>query len=279
MSAVLAHVADIHFGAEDRDALTAFGEALKGMPEAVVVVAGDLTLKGKRSEFKAAAAWLSTLDRPIMLCAGNHDVPYYGLLQRLLKPFDAYEESFPDHDEQKMLRDDFALLSLNTARGVQFRLNWAHGAISKRQARQATTELREAPPGAVKVLVCHHPLVIPPGAPIKTRTRGGPEAARILAEGGVDLVLTGHLHRPFVLRMPQGDGCTWSIGAGTLSCRQRGDPASFTIVSREADAVRTTVWRIENGHAAPAESLVLTLRGGCGPVSGPVAPVRADALH
>jgi 3',5'-cyclic AMP phosphodiesterase CpdA len=257
---VLAHCADVHFGAEDTDALAAFAAALRDLPDATVVVAGDLTYEGRRREFQAAADWLTSLERPVILTPGNHDVPVYNLFSRLTDPFNRHEKSFADHDNQTLFGDDFALLSLNTARGAQWRLNWAHGAISNEQAEDAVACFQQSPTSAVRTIVCHHPLVIPPGAPIKTRTRGGPEAATIMAEGGVDLVLTGHLHRPFVLQLPGGDGKTWSVGAGTLSERQRGDPASFTVLTREGGDVRVTAWRIDGSRAAPAETALLELR-------------------
>jgi 3',5'-cyclic AMP phosphodiesterase CpdA len=41
------------------------------------VVSGDITQKGLRGEFAAAAAWLERLPKPQITCPGNHDVPYY----------------------------------------------------------------------------------------------------------------------------------------------------------------------------------------------------------
>jgi hypothetical protein len=51
-----------------------------------------------------------------------------------------------------------------------------------------------------------------------------------LVAAGVDLVLTGHVHNPFVLPLNGSGPGGWAIGAGTLSRRLRGTPASFTTI-------------------------------------------------
>ena len=52
----------------------------------------------------------------------------------------------------------------------------------------------------------------------------------------MDLILSGHLHTPFLEPVPGGDDHTYAVGAGTLSLRTRGPPAGFsTIVADEAE--------------------------------------------
>ena len=63
----LMHLSDIHFGREDRLALEEtrkFAERLK--PDAIIV-AGDITQKGRRSEFAAAREWFDSLDFPVIV--------------------------------------------------------------------------------------------------------------------------------------------------------------------------------------------------------------------
>ena len=259
-TASIVHVGDIHFGCEDAQALTALANALPGIDPALIVVAGDLTYRGRRSEFEAAGAWLAALQRPIVLTAGNHDVPFLNLFARAFTPFEDFDRNLADCGVQTYEDDAFSIVSLNTARGMQTRLNWAHGVITAEQARAAAARLGDMRPGTARIVVCHHPLVLPPGAPIRTRTRGGPEAAEILAHAGVDLVLTGHLHRPFAQPFPFGDKKTWSLGCGTLSHRQRGTPASFSVMTRTAGGVEVTPWHAVDGVATPTETQRIPLR-------------------
>ena len=56
----LVQVSDIHFGGENREAVEAATQRIREEAPDLTVVAGDLTLDGKTSEFDAAAAWISS---------------------------------------------------------------------------------------------------------------------------------------------------------------------------------------------------------------------------
>ena len=98
----------------------------------------------------------------------------------------------------------------------------------------------KAPSGALRVVACHHPLVEVVGSPVSGGVYRGAVAAKALAEGGVDLILTGHVHNPFAVGLPFGDGKTYAVGAGTLSLRTRGTPPSFNVITADANAITIT---------------------------------------
>jgi 3',5'-cyclic AMP phosphodiesterase CpdA len=103
----------------------------------------------------------------------------------------------------------------------------------------------------VKVFACHHPLIDIEGAPVTGGVRRGVHAATLLAEAGVDLVLTGHVHVPFALPLTiVSEGC-YAIGAGTLSQRTRGTPPSFSTieVTERTFDVRVHAWTGERFEA------------------------------
>ena len=83
------------------------------------------------------------------------------------------------------------------------------------------------------------------------RVWGGPDAARRLSEARADLVLTGHIHAPFVMAYPFGDGQTQAVGAGTLSWRERGAPAGFNIIEADELEIRITALAWGGGGLAP----------------------------
>ena len=80
------------------------------------------------------------------------------------------------------------------------------------------------------------------------RVRGGAHAARRLVKAGADLIVTGHLHAPFVQALPFGDGLTYAVGAGTLSRRERGEPPSFNVITLDGDRLTVAVMAWD-GHA------------------------------
>ncbi len=130
------------------------------------------------------------------------------------------------------------LAAVNTARGIQIRLNWSKGEISRQQTDRASKTLGFRADGDLGIMVCHHPLAEMVGGPMTARVRGGEAAAKRLCEGGTDLVLTGHIHSPFAMALPYGDRHTYAVGASTLSVRERGSPAGFNVIEFDRDTIR-----------------------------------------
>jgi hypothetical protein len=92
----------------------------------------------------------------------------------------------------------------------------------------------------LRVLACHHPLVEMIGAPMTGEVKRGEAAAGIFAEAGVDLITTGHVHVPFALPISLGDHCSYAVGCGTLSHRERGAPPSFNQIDWDAHHITVT---------------------------------------
>lgn len=251
MTLHIAHLSDIHFGGENPHALAAAFDWLVAERPDLVIISGDLTVAGARAEFAAAAAWISALGQrglAVVSLPGNHDTPEFDLPRRLLNPWGRWRKHFGPSDNIGHSAPGLTLAAFNSARGVQPRLNWSKGAVDRRQAQAAAARLASAPAGDLRVVVCHHPLVELPDGPMTGRVWGGPAAAQLLAEAGADLVLTGHIHSPFAMPFPYGDGQTLAVGAGTLSLRERGTPAGFNKIEVDDLEIRITalVWNEQN---------------------------------
>jgi 3',5'-cyclic AMP phosphodiesterase CpdA len=238
LKARIIQLSDIHFGGEHLPALAAVAEFIKSQPFDLLLTTGDITSFGTRDEFKTASVWFSSLPGPQMFTPGNHDTPWAGAVDRVFFPFGRYAKCFGDPDRDEFTRPGLMVQATNTARGVQIRINWSKGEIYRRQVLDAAGRFAAAEPGALKVLACHHPLMEVTGGPITARVRGGRRAAQIFSEAKVDLVLTGHLHTPFALPYPFGDGRTYAVGCGTLSLRERGFPPSFNVIEAEDGCIR-----------------------------------------
>ncbi len=250
MSYRLVHVSDIHFGAEDQVALDGFRRSIDDLKPDAIAVSGDLTQRGKRREFAAAAEWLETLGAETFIVAGNHDTPWSNIPVRIFAPFARYQKHLGKFDiTGKSVsigkRDALALTGCNTSRGIQFRLNWAEGRINNKQIELVSKLAREATAVAGKFLVCHHPLYDPDHSPINIDTRGKQDAASRLIGAGVNAVLTGHLHIPLTVREKTNEGTLYHINAGTLSSRLRGQPASFNLIEgADGNDMRLTVFKL-----------------------------------
>jgi 3',5'-cyclic AMP phosphodiesterase CpdA len=235
------HFSDIHFGAENVEAVAAALAFAHAQPSDLMLVTGDITQSGETREFEAAAAWFRALPQPLFVIPGNHDTPYWDLIARLAWPWRRYEKiiGHPSNDHQFQTAA-VAVRGVNTARAAQLRLNWSKGAIDLEQTRRAARALSEAPAKALKIIACHHPLIEMEGAPMTGDVRCGRAAAEIFAASGVDLVVTGHVHVPFALEIPIGDRRSHAVGAGTLSLRERGAPAGFNEIVWDEKDIRVS---------------------------------------
>ena len=231
MTIRIAHLSDIHFGGEIPEAVEASIEAVAAFAPTLTAVTGDLTLNGLPREFRDVGRWLARFPGPMLVTPGNHDTPYWNLVLRALTPFARYRRYVGAANFSAFDASGLAVRSLSSARGAQPRLDWSKGAMSIVQVRKLDWGHHAA--GGVRVFACHHPLIEIEGAPVTGAVHRGAEAVAQLVEEGVELILTGHVHVPFVLPVLADTVC-YNVGAGTLSIRTRGTPPSFsTIVADE----------------------------------------------
>lgn len=266
----LLHLTDPHFGCEDKAALKAVERFIAERRPDALIVTGDISTDGLRHELQSACDWMRALPVPVILTPGNHDVPYYNLFGRIVDPWARFRAASRGIRTETWRTKDWTIVPINTARGVQARLNWAQGAISTRQVRAAQAELANSAPEALRIVMTHHPLDWPNDAPIKGATIGGVHALRALADAGATLFLSGHLHFASARFV---EGRALSITSGTLSRRVRHEPCAFTVVRRPAPhTIEAEVVHIVQGVAETASVRAFQLRPG-GDVSPP--PVAA----
>jgi 3',5'-cyclic AMP phosphodiesterase CpdA len=257
----LIHLSDIHFGGEIRPAVEAAIAYLQADPPDLIVVTGDLTLNGLPREFRAAAAWRRRLPGRAILTPGNHDTPYWNLPLRALRPFERYRRYIGPPRGVGFDSPSLSVRTINTARGAQPRPDWSKGAINLAAANAAVANLAAQPVEALKVVGCHHPLIDIQGSAVTGAVHRGAAAALIFAEGGVDLVLTGHVHVPFAFALPYGDAKTYAVGAGTLSQRTRGAPPSFNLIEIMPQDITVTAMAWTGEAFAPDQQWRLERRG------------------
>ena len=227
----LFHISDLHFGREDRAAVRWFADLVHAERPDAVVCTGDLTMRARKREFAAAADWLKALGVPVTIEPGNHDLPYFNPFARLLDPYRRYD-AIEKMIERPLALPDVLLVPLKTTARFQLR-NLAHGRVSKSGLKAALERLADKPAGALAIVACHHPL-IRTGFIGHGDTRGGADALALLAEAGVDAVLSGHVHDAFDVAHHEAGRVVRLVGAGTLSERLRTTPPSFNELRIEA---------------------------------------------
>jgi 3',5'-cyclic AMP phosphodiesterase CpdA len=229
----LFHVSDVHFGAEDKAAIAWFGEAVRRERPDAVIMTGDLTMRARTSEFEAAAEWLESLDRPITVEVGNHDLPLYNLFARFVRPYRRYKR-LERMIERPLQIKGMTIVPLKTTARFQFRWDWSKGYVSDGELARTLKRIQAVPKGDLIFVAAHHPL-IDVGTKSSGDTRHGAAALEAVKAAGAHAVLSGHVHDPFDL--PHGD--LRMIGAGTLSTRTRLDPPSFNEIRIDGGTFET----------------------------------------
>jgi len=267
----IAHVSDVHFGGEDKGAVEAVIAEIEALAPDLTVVTGDLTLNGLPEEFAAARAWLHRLPSPLLMTPGNHDTPYWNLLLRSLVPFDRYERFIGPANSSAYDAPGLSVRTLNSARGAQFRLDWSKGAIDVGRLSMLGWSGQDG----LRIFACHHPLMDITDAPVTGHTWGGRAAAAVLAKQKVELVLTGHVHIPFAVPLPDAPWAAYALGAGTLSVRTRGTPPSYSTIVAEPGVFEVSVRGWVDGRFETLQTRRLIRGANAG--SDPAAPAHSPA--
>ena len=243
MTRRLAHLSDLHFGRDDPAVAAGLRDDLRRCGADLVLVSGDLTPRARRRHFRQARAFLDGLGIPWLAVPGNHDVPLYDLGRRLLDPYGRYRRFVHPHLEPEYQDRDIAVLGLNT---VLPRV-WKGGLVRQHALRR----LQEWSRGAgdrLRVVVAHHPFTRH-DASTADLVRGWREAVQAMEQAGVDLVLTGHLHRfglsPARAAAAGGPHSLVVVRASTsISTRRRGEPNAYGLVHVDPDrlAVESRAW-------------------------------------
>lgn len=239
----LFHLSDIHFGLEDREAIAWVKDRVATERPAAVAITGDLTMRARHRECDAAVEWISSLDVPVTVEVGNHDMPYFNLIERFFDPYRRIR-GIENKVEREIDLPGLAIVPLKTAVRAQPRFNWSKGWVSKSALAKCLKAIDALPAGTQALVAAHHPLV-EVGTRGTALTRNGNKALRELARRPVLAVLSGHVHDAFDLIQQTDAGPVRMIGAGTLSQRLRSTPPSFNELAWDGKKLTVTVRNLE----------------------------------
>lgn len=232
----IAHISDLHFGAHEPAAVEHLFTALDAARPDLVVVSGDLTQRARRAQFAEADAFLRRLEAarlPLVVVPGNHDIPLYDIVRRLLAPLRRYCRMIARGRSASFRDREIAVLGLFSAHGMTIK----DGRLTRVQIDRIAAEFDGLPPSVLRLLVTHHPLVPLPGdeeGAVNQALRGAGRALEAVREAHVHLLLAGHHHAAAIeIGGPKlsTDPQVMVIQAGTAtSYRRRGTPNSFNLL-------------------------------------------------
>ena len=238
---ILIQLSDLHVGSQFQpEVFETLVKEVNSLNPDVIVITGDLTNEGLMKEYEKCKSLLTKFNtKKILSISGNHDYRNTGyLLFKKYFPFESVNE----------LDDDVVLVTIGTARPdrnegeVGYRQNlWLERTMKKYKDK-------------VKILAMHHHLVAIPdtGSDQLTVIDAG-DVLRTILDTGVDLVLCGHKHRPWVWNF--GKLMVVNAGAAT-SERVRGMfENTYNIITITNKEIKVDL-KIVGGKREPIDDIV-----------------------
>lgn len=220
---LILHLSDPHFGTERAAVAEALVQLVHAQSPQLAILSGDITQRARAQEFQAARAFMARLNVPALLAIpGNHDIPLFDLAARLLWPYARYARAFGTDLEPVYETSELLTIGVNTTR----RYRHVDGEVSNAQIQRVAARLLQASPAQLRLVVTHQPIHVTYVDDEKNLLHGHAQAAHCWTTAGADLILGGHIHRPFVTALPTTSTSamsqTWVVQAGTaLSSRIR----------------------------------------------------------
>jgi 3',5'-cyclic AMP phosphodiesterase CpdA len=250
-------VSDPHFGTERPPVVAALERLVQAERPDLLLLSGDITQRARRAQFDAARAFVDRLQIPARLVIpGNHDIPLFNLPARLLWPYAGFQRVFGPELEPMFENERLLVLGVNTTR------RWRHvdGALSPAQIERVARRVERAPATQVRLVLVHQPLAVMREQDRHNLLHGGEVALRRWAQAGVDAVLGGHIHLPFVMRTPSPHPL-WVVQAGTaVSRRVRAEAGNSVNLLRVGAARALQVERWDYAEAAQGFACVAVQR-------------------
>ena len=230
---LLLQVSDTHFGTEQPAVVEALLRLVRAQPPDLVVLSGDITQRARRRQFRTAQAFMERLAVPATLVVpGNHDIPLFNVVARFLAPYANHQRVFGRTLEPEFESADLLVIGVNTTRPLCHK----DGEVSASQVARVSRRLRQAHAAQLRVVVTHQPVHVTRPEDETNVLHGLWKGVCAWAAAGVDLILGGHIHLPYVRplseRFHELPRCVWAVQAGTaVSARVRtGAPNSVNLI-------------------------------------------------
>ena len=239
-------LSDLHAGTSEEPEVEAHLRALvaETAPE-LVVVSGDLTHRNTPAQHDRAARILRSLDRPLLVIPGNHDIPKLPP-GRFTQTFTEFRRIWPD-TEPVYASETLVVCGLNSVRP------WKQqgGALRRAQVEHVQRVFAEAPAGALRMVALHHHLL---GAPWRTAKRTIANRSSVLGslvDAGAELIVSGHVHQSAVgerreFEVVRGDVHATTVvtapGLGQPRPKRRGEARGLHLYEVEERSLRVVTY-------------------------------------
>jgi len=189
------HLSDTHFGTEREPVVQAILRWVDDLQPDLVLLTGDITQRARRSQFTAARRFVQALQRPVLAVPGNHDIPLFNVMARWLNPYGGYRRALGPVLEPVVDIPGLLAIGVNSTRPSRRK----NGEVDAGQVERVAQRLRKANADCLRVVLLHHPVRAAVESDQRNLLIGRELAIPAWIDAGVDLILGGHIHLPYVL--------------------------------------------------------------------------------
>jgi 3',5'-cyclic AMP phosphodiesterase CpdA len=231
------HLSDLHLGSRGGEV---GGPGLRELIERsgpeLIVVSGDLANRGRRGQLEQAATLLRGLGPEVIAVPGRFSHPRREFERQ-------WQTTEPVYRSERLLA-----LGLDSTRPARQQ----SGKLRRGSLERAVRLLEEAPPEVFRLVFLHHHLTCAPWRARKRPLSGRRHVIEQLAEHGVDLIASGHIHQGSVVAQREFDVgarkqtlvVATTPGLGRPRPRRQGEAHGLQLYGFERDrvTVETYIW-------------------------------------
>lgn len=228
------HLSDPHFGTEVDAVVQALLRLSDDVQPDLVLLGGDITQRARRGQFAEARRFVQALQRPVLAVPGNHDIPLFNVFARLVNPYGGYRRAMGPALEPVLETPGLLVIGVNSTRPGRHE----RGQIDGRQIARVARRLSAARADCLRVVLMHHPVKAAVESDHDNLLIGREAALSAWVDAGLDLILGGHIHLPYVLPVLGGGGS---------------EPAPTAADARALEAIsdfQRQAWVVQAGTAA-----------------------------
>jgi 3',5'-cyclic-AMP phosphodiesterase len=221
---IIAQISDIHVGEQHfiPSLLTRAIDEINDLNPDIVIITGDLTANGFRMEYETVRNYLAPIKcKNLIVQLGNHDSRNVGYLH--------FEELFGER------YTTFKNNTITIVAADSSEPDLDNGQIGREHYQWISKEFNDSEKNSFKIFAMHHHLVsVPNTGRERNIVNDAGDVLETIVDAGVDMVLCGHKHVPYLWRIED----MMVVTAGTVSClRLRGaiEPSYNIIYVREKD--------------------------------------------
>jgi 3',5'-cyclic AMP phosphodiesterase CpdA len=230
----LLHLSDLHVGTvEEPDVERALGSLIERVDPELIVASGDLTHRARPQRARPAAAFLTRLERPLLVVPGNHDIPW-------AFPGRFTHRSASSSGTGRRRSRPQATASSSSASTPCGRGGTSPAACAPGSCNEPPSCFAGAPGGALRVVVLHHHLI---GAPWRSTQEAGRAAQATYSPrssiAGAELILAGHIHQAAVSERHEFEVAPGSLRGATVSIAPGWGSRGPTVAAKPAACTST----------------------------------------